>query len=114
MAGPKRKIYRGDVSENNPEQIELPAAAAGIKPGMLVMQQPDKLAVHGGGNAYYYVANAPMHFDPLTYVYDAGETVFAYIPRSREVYLVRAAAGVTVEADAPLMSDGAGRVKAQG
>lgn len=109
--GPKRKIYRGGVEENTPQVLELPAAAAGIRPGNIVTRVGNTLAVATAAtSAYTYIADAPPHKDPLTYVYEAGETVFAYIPRSRDVYLVRVAAAQALLADSPIAADAAGRV----
>lgn len=110
--GPKRKIYRGGVEENTPQVLELPAAAAGIKAGNIVVRATNTLANAGtGASAYFYVADAPPHMNPLTYSYALGETVFGYIPRSRDVYLVRVAAAQALAADSPLAADAAGRVR---
>lgn len=110
--GPKRKIYRGGVEENTPQVLELPAAAAGIRPGNMLIRAAATLGVAGAASsAYLYVADAPPHGNPLTYVYASGETVFGYIPRSRDVYLVRVAAAQTLAADSPLAADAAGRVR---
>ena len=109
--GPKRKIYRGGVEENTPQVLELPAAAAGIRPGNIVTRVGNTLAVGTAATAAYtYIADAPPHKDPLTYVYAQGETVFAYIPRSRDVFLVRVAAAQALLADSPIAADAAGRV----
>lgn len=113
--GPKRKIFRGGVEENTPQQQELPSPVAGKKPGMIVVRTGDTFALPAANfGGYVYVLNAPMHQDPISYVYEAGETHFAYLPRSRDVYLGRAAAGLTVAADAPLAVDAAGRLVAAG
>lgn len=112
--GPKRKIFRGGVEENTPQQLERPMAAAGGKPG-------DVIAVTANGQsfqpspagAYFYVLNAPMHQDPITYVYKVGETGFGYVPRSRDVYLMRASAALTVAKDAPLSINALGKIVAQ-
>jgi hypothetical protein len=110
--GPKRKIYRGGVEENTPQVLELPAAAAGIKAGNIVVRDTNTLANAGtGASAYFYIADAPPHMNTLTYSYAQGETVFGYIPRSRDVYLVRVAATQTLVADSPLAADAAGRVR---
>lgn len=112
--GPKRKIYRGGVEENTPQVLELPAAAAGIKAGNVLVRTASTLAntaTAAAPGTYVYIANAPMHQDTLTYVYALGETVFGYIPRSRDVYLVRVAAAQTLAADSPLTMDAAGRVR---
>lgn len=111
--GAKRKIYRGPYQNTHPEQLELPAAAAGILPGHIVQRTADELAVHTDAG-YFYVANCPPAQDPLTFVYEEGETVFGYVPRSRDVYLMRAGAALTVAADGPLASGGNGTVVAAG
>lgn len=111
--GPKRKIFRGGVEENTPQQLERPMLAAGGKPGDLIAVTANGLSFQDApAGAYFYVLNAPMHQDPITYVYALGETGFGYVPRSRDVYLVRAAAALTVAKDAPLSVDAAGRVVA--
>ena len=110
MPGPKRKIYRGGYQENHPEVLELPADASGILPGNLLQVTAGELALHGADADYMYVANCPPCMDPLDYVYEEGETVFGYTPRSREVYLVRAAGGLTGPKDAPLASNANGQV----
>lgn len=112
QVGPKRKIYRGGVEENTPQVLELPAAATGIKAGNIVVRAVNTLANAGtGASAYFYIADAPPHMNTLTYSYTAGETVFGYIPRSRDVYLVRVAATQALLADSPLAADAAGRVR---
>mgnify|MGYP000866707646 CR=1 FL=1 len=108
--GPKRKIYRGDVSENHPQQHEALTDVSGILPGNLLAVNGDGEFVNHGTQGYVYVANAPPCMDPLTYVYEAGETGFGYVPRSRDVYLMRAVAGLTFAKDAPLYSNGAGKI----
>lgn len=112
--GPKRKIYRGGVEENTPQILELPAAAAGIIAGNILTRTATTLAKSGVAAApgvFFYIANAPMHQNTLTYSHASGEMVQAYIPRSRDVYLVRVAAAQTLAADSPLTMDAAGRVR---
>lgn len=112
--GPKRKIYRGGVEENTPQILELPAAAAGILAGNIVTRTATTLLKSGVAAApgvFFYIANAPMHQSPLTYSHASGEMVQAYIPRSRDVFLVRVAASQTLVADSPLTMDAAGRVR---
>lgn len=110
--GPKRKIYRGGVEENTPQILELPAAATGLRAGNVATRTATTfVAGTAASSAYLYVVNAPMHKDPLTYIYTAAEMVQAYIPRSRDVYLVRVAATQTLVADSPLAADAAGRVR---
>jgi hypothetical protein len=110
--GPKRKIYRGGVEENTPQILELPCAAAGMKAGNVVTRTAGTL-VNGTAatTAFIYILNAPMHMNTLTYSYALNEMGQAYIPRSRDVYLVRVAAAQTLAADSPLAADAAGRVR---
>lgn len=111
--GPKRKIFRGGVEENTPQQIEFPLAYAGAKPGYLVAVTEDGQSFEvAPGAAYFYVLNAPMHQDPITYQYARNETGFGYVPRSRDVYLVRAAANLTVTKGQPLSVNEKGQVVA--
>ena len=110
--GPKRKIYRGGVEENTPQILELPVAATGMKAGNVVTRTATTLVNGTTGTAeYFYVLNAPMHMDTLTYSYTAAEMGQAYIPRSRDVFLVRVAAAQALAADSPLAADAAGRVR---
>lgn len=112
MAGPKRKIYRGGYQENHPEQMEFLLDTSGTLPGHLLSVNADEEFIKAAQGAYIYIANAPPCFDPLTYEYEVGETAFGYVPRSRDVYLVRAVAGLTCNKDAPLYSNAAGQVTA--
>lgn len=112
MAGAKRKIYRGGYQENHPEQMEYLLDSSGTLPGHLLSVNTDEEFIKAAQGAYIYIANAPPCFDPLTYEYEVGETAFGYVPRSRDVYLVRAVAGMTCAKDAPLYSNAAGQVTA--
>lgn len=112
MAGAKRKIYRGGYQENHPEQMEYLLDSSGTLPGHLLSVNTDEEFIKAAQGAYIYIANAPPCFDPLTYEYKVGETAFGYVPRSRDVYLVRAVAGMTCAKDAPLYSNAAGQVTA--
>lgn len=112
MAGPKRKIYRGGYQENHPEQMEFILDSSGTLPGHLLSVNSDEEFIKAAQGAYIYIANAPPCMDALTYEYEVGETAFGYVPRSRDVYLVRAVAGLTCAKDAPLYSNAAGQVTA--
>ena len=112
MAGPKRKIYRGGYQENHPEQMEYILDSSGTLPGHLLSVNSDEEFIKATQGAYIYIANAPPCMDALTYEYEVGETAFGYVPRSRDVYLVRAVAGLTCAKDAPLYSNAAGQVTA--
>lgn len=112
--GAIQKIYRGGAWDNNPEQRELPAAAAGILPGNVLFRTATtfkKTDTNGQADAQVFVAKAPMH-QAISYSYASGETVFAYIPRRKEVYACRVAATQTIAASAPVTVDAAGRVRA--
>jgi|SRR5215217_2276425 len=113
VPGAKRKIYRGDVSENVPQIREALAAVAGLKPGCILMQaaapNAAKLGFGVAASGYFVVCNAPMH-QHLEYVHAADEMVQAYIPRSGDVYLVRATAGLVGPKDTPLSIGANGRV----
>ena len=110
VPGPKRKIYRGDAGHNDPLQKELLASVAGIRPGHIVSEADGEFALGMSTSGAYYIANAPMHGDPLTYVFEEGECVTAYIPRSRDFYCVRAVAA-TYPSDAALTSNAGGEVR---
>lgn len=112
MPGSKRKIYRGGYQENHPEQMEFILDASGTLPGHLLSVNADEEFIKAAQGAYIYIANAPPCMDALTYEYEVGETAFGYVPRSRDVYLVRAVAGLTCNKDAPLYSNAAGQVTA--
>lgn len=110
MAGPKRKIYRGGVDENQPHFYEALTDVSGILPGdVLAVNATDEFVLHTT-QGRFYVADSPPCFDPLTYVYEAAETGFGLIPRSRDVFLMRAVVGLTFAKDAPLYSNGAGKI----
>ena len=116
MPGPKRKIFRGGYQENHPEQMEFLLDSSGTTlAGHLLTVSSDKFVRAAAGltaASYVYVANVPPCMDALTYEYEQGETAFGYVPRSRDVYLVRAVAGLTCAKDAPLYSNAAGQVTA--
>ncbi|MNE03187.1 hypothetical protein D3C80_956820 [compost metagenome] len=111
------KIYRGGYQNNAPEQLEFPmdATAAGAKPGSLVKLVAGKFVLAATADASalaeLLVLNAPATFD-IDYAYAADETGFAYVPKSGDVYAVRASAGVTGVVGARLIADAAGTVKA--
>lgn len=116
MPGPKRKIYRGGYQENHPEQMEFILDSSGTTLGghLLTMSGGNFVRAAAGltATSYVYVANVPPCMDALSYEYSQNETAFGYVPRSRDVYLVRAVAGMTCAKDAPLYSAADGRVTA--
>lgn len=109
------KIYRGGYQNNAPEQAEFPmdATAAGLKPGSLVALSGGKFipAVIADTEALteLFVLNAPATFG-VDYEYASGETGFAYIPKSGDVYAMRAADGITGGAGLKLVNSTGGQV----
>lgn len=111
------KTFLGSVENNQPEQVELPGAAAGILPGNLLLRAANKLAVHNvsgagatGGGTFVYVAKEAPHANIET-AYLADETVFAYKPESGDYYQMLVATGQTLVVDSPLTSNGAGLLR---
>lgn len=103
------KTFLGSVENNQPEQVELPGAAAGILPGNLLLRASDKLKKHDGANlgGFVYVAKEAPNGDIDT-AYLADETVFAYRPKSGDYYQMLVATGQVLVVDTPLTSNGAG------
>ena len=83
-----------------PERIEAPAAMA-LERHTLTQASEGELVAHTG-NAYAYVALNG---------YDEGESALAQAPASGDVLYLLAAAGQTLERDAPLASNGDGTVR---
>lgn len=109
--GKPNKIYRGPVEKNSPHIKELVCAAAGFRPGQIITDVGSEFTLPAAASAAaVYVLNAPLHQNPLTYVYEAGETGFGYIPESGQHYLARLVAG-TYASDAPLTTNGTGGLR---
>lgn len=106
------KTFLGSVENNQPEQVELPGAAAGILPGNLLLRITDTLKVHDAAavGGFVYVAKEAPHAKIDT-AYLADETVFAYKPASGEYYQMLVATGQTLVVDSPLTSNGAGLLR---
>ena len=49
------KTFLGSVENNQPEQVELPGAAAGILPGNLLLRTANTLKKHDGAGAAGFV-----------------------------------------------------------
>lgn len=105
----RNKTFLGSVENNQPEQVELPGAAAGILPGNLLLRASDEFKLHDGADAggFVYVAKEAPHGD-TDRAYLADETVFAYRPKSGDYYQMLVATGQTLVVDSPLTSNGAG------
>lgn len=106
------KTFLGSVENNQPEQVELPGAAAGILPGNLLLRAANELKLHDGAAAggFVYVAKEAPHGDIDT-AYLVDETVFSYKPESGEYYRMLVATGQTLVVDSPLTSNGAGLLR---
>lgn len=106
------KTFLGSVENNQPEQVELPGAAAGILPGNLLLRTADEFEIHDGAGAagFVYVAKEAPHADIET-AYLADETVFAYKPASGEYYQMLVATTQALVVDTPLTSNGAGLLR---
>lgn len=103
------KTFLGSVENNQPEQVELPGAAAGILPGNLLLRAADEFKLHDGADlgGFVYIAKEAPHNDIDT-AYAADETVFAYRPKSGDYYRALVATGQVLVVDSPLTSNGAG------
>jgi hypothetical protein len=103
------KTFLGSVENNQPEQVELPGAAAGILPGNILLRAADEFKKHDGADAggFVYIAKEAPNNDVDT-AYAADETVFAYRPKSGDYYRALVATGQALVVDSPLTSNGAG------
>lgn len=105
------KIYRGGYQDNHPEQLEFPmaAASAGLQPGAMVQVVDGELVVATSTGVddsnEILVLNAPPCFG-VDYEYSAGETGYAYVRKSGQVFAVRAAVGVIGGVGTRLTADG--------
>lgn len=106
------KTFLGSVENNQPEQVELPGAAAGILPGNVLLRATDEFKLHdvAATGGFVYVAKEAPHADIDT-AYLADETVFAYKPASGEYYQMLVATGQVLVVDSPLTSNGAGLLR---
>lgn len=105
------KTFLGSVENNQPEQVELPGAAADILPGNILLRAADGFKRHDGadlgGGGFVYIAKEAPNNDIDT-AYAADETVFAYRPKSGDYYRALVATGQALVVDSPLTSNGAG------
>lgn len=103
------KTFLGSVENNQPEQVELPGAAAGILPGNILLRASDEFKKHDGAGlgGFVYIAKEAPNNDVDT-AYAADETVFAYRPKSGDYYRALVATGQALVVDSPLTSSGAG------
>lgn len=104
------RTFLGSVHRNVPEQIELPAAATGLLPGMLGLRTATTLKAHDGANlgGFVYVVKELTSGGTVDDAYTAGDTAQAYIPHSGEIYQMLVATGQNLDIDTPLTSTGTG------
>lgn len=103
------KTFLGSAENNQPEQVELPAAAAGILPGNVLLRAADKFKKHDGANlgGLVYIAKESPNGD-IDRAYLADETVFVCRPKSGDFYQALVATGQVLVVDTPLTSTGTG------
>lgn len=104
------KTFLGSVHRNCPEQIELPAQATGLLPGMLALNIANKLQAHNVADAggFVYVVKERTGDGDVDIAYTVNETAQAYIPHSGELYQMLVVTGQALSVDTPLTSNGAG------
>lgn len=111
------KIYRGGVHRTTPETLEADAwTGSALLPGTAVtVNASDETAFIKGVTGIrdlFYVVGEALH-GGVDDDYNGAETsVRGYVPRSGDLYAVRAAAGLTLVDGMPLTIDAAGRFAA--
>lgn len=111
------KIYRGGVHRTTPETLEAAAwTGSALLPGTAVtVDASDETAFIKGVTGirdFFYIVGEALH-GGVDDDYNGAETsVRAYVPRSGDLYAVRAAAGLTLVDGMPLTIDADGRFAA--
>lgn len=111
------KIYRGGVHRTTPETLEAAAwTGSALLPGTAVtVDASDETAFIKGVTGirdFFYVVGEALHGGVDDDYEDAETSVRGYVPRSGDLYAVRAAAGLTIVDGMPLTIDAAGRFAA--
>lgn len=111
------KIYRGGVHRTTPETLEAAEWPSGsMLPGTAVSVSASNQTAFIKGvtgiRDFFYIVGEPLHGGVDTDYAGAETSIRAYVPRSGDLYAVRAAAGMTLVDGAPLTMDGAGRFAA--
>lgn len=112
------KIYRGGVQRTTPETREVNAPASGtLLPGTVMSLAPGATTMTAAkgvpADQFFYFAGEALYGavdDNL--VADPASSVRLYTPRSGDLYVGRAVAGVALVDDLPLTVDTNGRLKA--
>lgn len=111
------KIYRGGVHRTTPETLEAAAwTGSALLPGtaVTVSASDESAFIKGvtGIRDFFYIVGEALH-GGVDDDYNGAETsVRGYVPRSGDLYAVRAAAGLTLVDGMPLTIDANGRFAA--
>lgn len=109
------KIYRGGVHRTTPETQEGAPQTAGtpMLPGTAVSNSASTAGSFirsvSGIRDFFYIVGEPLHGGVDTDYAGTETSIRAYVPRSGDLYAVRAAAGMTLVDGMPLTINGAGR-----
>lgn len=107
------KIYRGGVHKTTPETTEVKSASdAALKAGHVVQLNGSNKAVKqaiSGKNEFVYVVGEKLHHGIDQVQGTDGDSVRLYVPKSGDLFAVRAAAGVNIKNDMPLAVNSDGR-----
>lgn len=111
------KIYRGGVHRTTPETLEAAAwTGSALLPGTAVtVDASDETAFIKGVTGirdFFYVVGEALHGGVDDDYEDEETSVRGYVPRSGDLYAVRAAAGLTLVDGMPLTIDADGRFAA--
>lgn len=105
------KIYRGGVHKTTPETTEVKSDAA-LLAGNVVQLDGNNKAVKqaiSGKNEFVYVVGEKLHHGIDQVQGTDGDSVRLYVPKSGDLFAVRAAAGVNIQNDMPLAVNSDGR-----
>ena len=107
------KIYRGGVHRTTPETLEAAAwTGSALLPGTAVtVDASDATAFIKGVTGirdFFYIVGEALHGGVNDDYEDAETSVRGYVPRSGDLYAVRAAAGLTLVDGMPLPIDANG------
>lgn len=111
------KIYRGGVHRTTPETLEAAAwTGSALLPGTAVtVDASDETAFIKGVTGirdFFYVVGEALHGGVADDYNGAETSVRGYVPRSGDLYAVRAAAGLTLVDGMPLTINADGRFAA--
>lgn len=117
------KVYRGGVQRTTPETMEVNRPATGVLlPGtcVAVTASTNTATKTVGDSSFFYFVGEQLHGSidddqgVASVALDGGSSVRLYSPRSGDLYVGRAAAGVAFVNDLPLAINADGRLVAAG